>query len=168
MEIREVGPDEYEEAGEVLARAYAEFADPGDPGWLEHLDMVRDVAGRVDRTVVLVAVEDGQILGSATIELDSVIGDDDAELPKEVASLRMVGVDPEARRRGIARALLEDVITRSRAAGRSTLILRTTGPMVAARHLYESMGFRPAPDLDLEWVVNGERRTLLGYRLELG
>ena len=147
-----------------MARAYSEFVDPEDSGWREHLELVRDVAGRVDRTVVLVAVEDGQVLGSATIELDGVIGDDDEELPQDVASLRMVGVDPDVRRRGIARALVDDVIVRSRAAGRTSLVLRTTGPMVAARRLYESMGFQPAHDLD--WVVD-ERLTLLGYRLDL-
>jgi len=167
VEIREIRPEEYEQAGAVLVHAYEEFADPADPGWQEHLELVRDIAGRVDRTVVLVAVEDGRILGSATIELDGVIGDDDRELPPGVASLRTVGVDPSARRRGVARALIQDVIDRCRTAGKEELILRTTGPMVAAQHLYESMGFRPAPDLDLEWEVEGERRTLLGYRLEL-
>jgi ribosomal protein S18 acetylase RimI-like enzyme len=164
VEIREVRPSEYRDAGEVLARAYSEFVDPADPGWLDHLELVRDVGGRVDRTLVLVAVEDGQIMGSATIELDDVIGDDDEVLPPDVASLRMVGVDPAARRRGIARALVEDVIDRCRSAGKKSLVLRTTGPMVAAQQLYESMGFQPAHDLD--WVVN-DRLTLLGYRLEL-
>src|SRR6266542_2744858 len=90
MEIREVRPEEYEEAGDVVARAYSEFWDPEDPGWREHLDLVRDVAGRVKRTVVLVAVEDGLVLGSATIELDDVIGDDDREAIPGVAGLRMV------------------------------------------------------------------------------
>jgi GNAT superfamily N-acetyltransferase len=164
MEVRRARPSEYEEAGELLARAYSEFADPEDPGWREHLELVRDVAGRVDRTVVLVAVDGDRIVGSATIELDGVIGDDDAELPASVAGLRMVGVDPGARRRGIARALLEDVISRCRSAGKEELILRTTGPMVAARRLYESFGFQPAHDLD--WVVD-DRLTLLGYRLRL-
>jgi GNAT superfamily N-acetyltransferase len=164
MVIREARPDEYQEAGDVLVRAYTEFADPKDTNWREHLELVRDVAGRAARTVILVAVEGGRILGSATIELDGVVGDDDAELPSNVAGLRMVGVDTDARRRGIARALIEDVIDRCRSAGKEELILRTTGPMVAARRLYESMGFRPARDLD--WVVD-ERMTLLGYRLRL-
>jgi GNAT superfamily N-acetyltransferase len=164
MEVREVRTDEYEETGDVLGRAYAEFADPSDPGWREHLELVRDVAGRVDRTEVLVAVEEGRVLGSATIELDGVVGDDDASLPADVAGLRMVGVDPEARGRGIARALLADVIARCRSAGKREIILRTTGPMVAARRLYESFGFEPAHDLD--WIID-ERLTLLGYRLGL-
>jgi len=164
MEIREARPHEYDDAGEVLVRAYSEFAEPDDPNWKEHLALVRDVAGRADRTVILVAVEGGRILGSATIELDGVVGDDDVELPPRVAGLRMVGVDTDVRRRGIARALIEDVIARCRSAGKEELILRTTESMVAARGLYESMGFQPAHDLD--WVVD-ERLTLLGYRLRL-
>jgi ribosomal protein S18 acetylase RimI-like enzyme len=164
VEIREVRPDEYHDAGELVARAYAEFEDPDDPTWDEHLDLARDVAGRVDRTVVLVAVQDGRVLGSATIELDDVIGDDDREPIPGVASLRMVGVDPSLRRQGIARALLQEVIARCRAAGRHTLMLRTMPPMLPAQRLYESLGFRRAPDIDLPV---SDRLTLLGYRLAL-
>jgi GNAT superfamily N-acetyltransferase len=164
VEIREVRPQEYEEAGEVIARAYAEFEDSEDPTWDEHLDVVRDVAARVDRTVVLVAVEDGRILGSATIELNGVIGDDDRDLIPGVAGLRMVGVDPSLRRRGIARLLLQEVITRCRAAGKHSLMLRTMPPMVPAQRLYESLGFKRATDIDLPV---SDRLTLMGYRLVL-
>jgi GNAT superfamily N-acetyltransferase len=164
VEIREVRPEEYEQAGDVVARAYTEFWDPEDPGWREHLDLVRDVAGRVGRTVVLVAVEGGRVLGSASIEMEDVIGDDDREVTPGVAGLRMVGVDPARRRLGIGRALMEDVITRCRAAGKETLILRTTTPMLAAQRMYESLGFRRAPDIDMP--VSAEM-TLIGYRLRL-
>jgi GNAT superfamily N-acetyltransferase len=164
MEIREVRREEYEEAGEVIARAYAEFEDPQDTTWGEHMDVVRDVGGRVDRTVVLVAVEDGRILGSATIELNGVVGDDDRAPIPGVAGLRMVGVDPSLRRRGIARSLLREVIARCRAAGKHTLMLRTMPPMVPARHLYESLDFERATDIDLPV---SDRLTLMGYRLTL-
>ena len=164
MEIREVRPDEYAEAGDVVARAYTEFWDLEDEGWREHLDLARDVEGRIGRTVVLVAVEDGQVVGSASIELDDVIGDDDREPVPGVAGLRMVGVDPDRRREGIGRALVEDVIRRCRTAGKEFLILRTTQPMVAAQKMYESLGFVRAPDIDMP--VSPEM-TLIGYRLRL-
>ena len=164
VEIREVLPEEFEQAGDVVAQAYTEFWDREDPGWKEHLDLVRDVAGRVGRTVVLVAVEGGRVLGSASIEMDDVIGDDDREVTPGVAGLRMVGVDPARRRRGIGRALVEDVITRCRSAGKETLILRTTTPMLAAQGMYESLGFQRAPDIDMP--VSAEM-TLIGYRLRL-
>ena len=164
MEIREVVPEEYEQAGEVVAEAYSEFVDPGDTGWEEHLALVRDVAGRVDRTVVLVAVEGDRIVGSATIELDDVIGDDDHELTPEAAILRMLGVAPSARGKGVGRALVRAVIERARVAGKRELLLRTTPPMLAAQRLYESMGFERDPSLD---IPIAEDFTLIGYRLPL-
>jgi GNAT superfamily N-acetyltransferase len=164
MEVREVRPEEHDQAGRVVALAYSEFAGEPDQGWDDHIALVRDVSGRVDRTVVLVAVEDGRVLGSATIELDGVIGDDDHELPPDGAVLRMVGVDPACRGRGVGRALVQAVADRARAAGRRVLILRTTPQMKAAHRLYESMRFvRDAP-LDLPVY---EDFDLLGYRLDL-
>lgn len=164
VEIREVRPEEYEEAGRVVAAAYREFVPAeGGEGWERYLARVADVAGRADRTVVLVAVDGGRIVGGATIELHDVIGDDDEVLPEGTAVLRMLGVLPEARGRGIARALVEEVIARARAAGKHTLLLRTTRLMRAARRLYESMGFERVPELDLR----GPDVELLAYRLHL-
>jgi GNAT superfamily N-acetyltransferase len=149
MKIREVRPEENEAAGRVTALAYSEFAEPGDEGWGQYLAVIADVAGRLDRTVVLVAVDGDRVVGSATIELDGVIGDDDEELPPDVACLRMLGVDPGARGKGAGRALVQAVIERCRAAGKRELILRTTPLMEVAAALYRSMGFRRDPERDM-------------------
>jgi ribosomal protein S18 acetylase RimI-like enzyme len=164
VEIREARPEEYAELGDVVAAAYAPYGSPGDQGWVQHLALVRDVADRAQRTVVLAAVKDGSVLGSATIELFDVIGDDDRELPPDTSFLRMVGVDPRAQGRGVGRALVEEVIRRVRAAGKRTLGLRTTPQMEAAHHLYESLGFVRDSSLDLP--LEGDY-SLLGYRLDL-
>jgi GNAT superfamily N-acetyltransferase len=164
VQVREVQPDEYVAAGQVTALAYSEFAVPEDEGSDEYLRLIADVAGRVDRTVVLVVVDSGRVKGSATIEMDATIGDDDEELPPDVACLRMLGVDPEARGRGLGRALVQAVIDRCRAAGKQELILRTTPPMEIAAALYRSMGFQRDPDRDMP--VEGYF-TLAAYRLVL-
>lgn len=164
MDIREVRPDEHVAAGRVTALAYSEFAVPGDEGWGQYLEMIADVAGRVDRTVVLVAADGDRVAGSATIELDGVIGDDDQELPPDVACLRMLGVDPEARGKGVGRALVQAVIDRCRAAGKRELILRTTPLMEVAAALYRSMGFQRDPDRDMPVE---DYFTLSAYRLVL-
>ena len=79
------------------ASAPAEFATPGDPGWEDYNRTLADVSGRAKRTMVLVASENGRILGSATIEMEGTVGDDDPDLPPDVAALRMLGVLPEFR-----------------------------------------------------------------------
>jgi len=164
MDIREARPEEYADVGEVVAAAYAPFGEPDDEGWNQHLDLVRQVADRAGRTVVLAAVEDGHVLGSATIELFGVIGDDDRELPAGWAFLRMVGVDPKAQGRGVGRALVEDVIRRVRAADRRTLGLRTTPQLEVAQRLYRSLGF--VRDASLDMILD-DGDALLGYRLDL-
>jgi GNAT superfamily N-acetyltransferase len=164
VEVREARPEEYEQVGDVVALAYGPFGTTDDPGWMEHLELVRNVADRAGRTVVLAAVEGGRVLGSATIELFGVIGDDDRELAPGWAFLRMVGVEPAAQGRGIGRALIEDVIRRVRTAGRRNLGLRTAPEMTTAHRLYESLGFVRDPSLD--YPVESDY-TLLGYRLDL-
>jgi GNAT superfamily N-acetyltransferase len=165
VEIRAARPEEYEEAGRVTADAYREFAPPGDHGWETYLGEIADVAGRAGRTWVLVAAEDGAILGSATVEMDDrVLGDDDEVLPPEMACLRMLGVDPAARGRGVGRALVDGSIDLARAQGKSVMTLRTTDTMHAARRLYRSMGFEPDPARD---VVFDSGFRLIAFRLAI-
>jgi ribosomal protein S18 acetylase RimI-like enzyme len=74
----------------------------------------------------------------------------------------MVGVDPGVRRRGIARALLEECFERARLEGKTFVTLHTTERMTAAQRMYEAMGFRR-----LEDRVFPDGFVLLTYRLEL-
>lgn len=141
MEIREARPEEYAEAGEVTALAYREFVDPGEAGWESYLVRIADVASRARAATVLVAVEEGRILGSATLELDRRIDEDDPPLAADEAHIRMLGVHPQARGRGVARTLMQACLDRAREAGRTRLTLHTTNPMTAARRMYERMGF---------------------------
>src|SRR6266511_6166696 len=141
-----------------------EFARPGDPGWEEYLGELRDVPGRADRTEVYVAVEDGRVLGCVTLELDQTVGDDDKELPPDVSCIRMLGVRPEARGKGVGRALVEACIDRSREAEKRTITLRTTPRMKAAQRMYERMGFERNPERD---YVLEDSLTLLAYSLPL-
>lgn len=146
MEVREIRPDEYEEAGRVTALAYREFVLPGETSWEEYLDDIADVRGRIGRSLVLVAVEDGRILGSATLELGERIDDDDPPLAADEAHIRMLGVHPDARGRGVARALIDACFERARGAGRSRITLHTTMRMKIAQTMYERMGFERLED----------------------
>jgi ribosomal protein S18 acetylase RimI-like enzyme len=146
VEIREARPDEHEEAGAVTALAYREFARPGERDWEDYLARIADVASRARVATVLVAVENERILGSATLELGVRIEDDDPPLEADEAHIRMLGVHPDARRRGVARALVAACIERARADGRTRMSLATTTRMEVARRMYEGMGFERGED----------------------
>jgi ribosomal protein S18 acetylase RimI-like enzyme len=146
MEVREVRPSEVDEAGAVTALAYREYVEPGETAWEEYLEHIADVRGRAGRTHVFVAVDDGTILGSATVELDERIDDDDPALAPDEAHIRMLGVHPEARGRGVAKALMAACFDRARRAGRTRMTLHTTHRMTIAQAMYERMGFERRPD----------------------
>lgn len=132
----------------MTALAYREFVPPDDPDdWEGYLARIADVRGRAERTTVLVAVEDGRILGTATLELEGRVDDgDDHPLGPEEAHVRMLGVHPEVRRRGIATMLMDACWERARSAGKTRITLHTTHRMRAAQAMYERLGFRRIED----------------------
>jgi ribosomal protein S18 acetylase RimI-like enzyme len=151
IEIREARPEEHAEAGRVTAEAYREFVEPGDALWERYLEHIADVPGRADRTTVLVVVEDGRILGSATLELDGRIDEDeDGPLAPAEAHIRMLGIVEEARGRGLARALMADCEERARSHGAMVMTLNTTHRMPAAQLMYAALGYDRLPDRILD------------------
>jgi ribosomal protein S18 acetylase RimI-like enzyme len=164
IEIRDVRPDEHEESGRVTADAYREFVPVGgDANWEPYLHVIADVAGRAGRTTVLVALEGDRIVGSATIELEARIEpDDDPPLAPGEAHIRMLGVAPDARGRGIGPALMEVCEARARAAGKEMMRLHTTPKMTTAQRMYESLGYSRGED----WVLP-DGFVLLSYSKRL-
>jgi ribosomal protein S18 acetylase RimI-like enzyme len=146
MEVRPVTPAEHDEAGRVTALAYREFVRPGETDWEEYVEHVGDVASRAAAATVFVAIEGGRIVGSATLELGERLDDDDPPLAPDEAHLRMLGVDPSARGRGVARALIVACVDAARAAGRARMTLHTTQRMTQAQAMYEHLGFRRLED----------------------
>jgi ribosomal protein S18 acetylase RimI-like enzyme len=163
IEVRPVRPEEYEEAGRVTALAYREFVRPEDSDWEEYLARIADVRTRASRTVVLVAVEDGRVLGSATLELAGRTEEESEEpLAPDEAHIRMLGVHPDARGRGIARMLMDACFERASAAGKTRMTLHTTERMKAAQGMYDAMGFRRASD-----YIFPSGFVLLGYEKQI-
>jgi ribosomal protein S18 acetylase RimI-like enzyme len=162
--VREARPEEFADAGEVTAAAYAEFVRPEDADWKAYVEELRDVETRANRAIVLVAVEEprNRIVGTLTLELSARIDEDSPPLPEDAAHIRMLGVLPDARRLGVARALMDDAERRARAAGKARLTLHTTGRMRAAQAMYDTLGFSRAPDR-----VYPDGFVLLGYERAL-
>jgi ribosomal protein S18 acetylase RimI-like enzyme len=163
LEVRDVRPEELAEAGAVTVAAYAEFVRPGDADWESYVDELRDVGTRAVRALVLVAVDEPDgVLGTVTLELSSRIDEDFEPLEPDRAHVRMLAVRPDARHRGVARALMETCVDRARAAGKHRLTLHTTERMIAAQAMYARLGFARSED---QVFPNGF--VLLGYELKL-
>jgi ribosomal protein S18 acetylase RimI-like enzyme len=150
FDVREAAPSERAEAGRITAGAYREFVRPGDDDWERYLARIADVDDRAQRTTVLVAVEDGRVLGSLTLELEGRVRDEHDEefrpLAPGEAHIRMLGVDPEARGRGVARSMMAAAERAALDAGKTEVTLNTTRRMAAAKAMYERLGYERLED----------------------
>jgi ribosomal protein S18 acetylase RimI-like enzyme len=161
IDIHQVRESEFAAAGEATARAYREFERPEWPGYTAYVARIADIPERARVATVLVAVVDGVVAGSATLELSERIRPSSAEpLAPDEAHIRMLGVSPEFRGRGIARSLVRACVETAQAAGKERLTLDTAPVMVAAQQLYTSMGFMPTPERPMP-----DGAMLLGYAL---
>ncbi|WP_411101959.1 GNAT family N-acetyltransferase [Streptomyces sp. cmx-4-9] len=160
--IRAALPAEYGPLGEITAQAYLGDGLLG-PGEAFYAEVLRDVAARAADGEVLVAVDDGVLLGGVTFAppgspLCDIAGPGEAEF-------RMLAVSRAARGRGVGEALVRACTARARELeGVTRLVLSTQSGMTGARRLYGRLGFVRTPERD--WApVPG--LTLLTYLLQL-
>src|SRR5215217_884909 len=154
MEIREASADEHDEIGRVTADAYRGLV--RDEAYLAR---IANVAERAHRTEILVAAEDGRILGSLTLELTTRVNADDDPLEAHRAYIRMLGVAADAQGKGVGTALMREAERRAAEAGKHEMTLHTTQRMTAAQALYDRLGYERMSE-----EVFPDGFVLLGYR----
>ena len=157
--IREAADDELDTVSSLIVDAYAEYAAQMSPdAWSSFANEIANVRGRMGDATLLVAEQDGNIVGSVTV----FSGWRGAQ--EGTAGVRLLSVPPDKRGGGVGRALMEGSIQRAREAGKHRIVLTTTQEMAAIRELTESMGFVREPALDHE-PAPGVRYQ--GYALEI-
>ena len=150
IKIREATADDFEAVARLTVAAYRAL-----PVWVgdDYAVALADVAGRVAAGATILVAEDGdgRPVGSVTLVLppspffEWVAGVDGD------CGFRMLAVDPEAQGRGIGPALVDECLRRSRAAGRSRMLIGSTPWMTTAHRIYERLGFVRRPDIDQQW-----------------
>lgn len=153
--VRRACAADHVDVGELTLRSYLHdgFLQPSD----DYAAELRDAASRAEAAELWVAADatHGPVLGSVTF---CPPGSTYRELAGEgEGEFRMLAVDPPARGRGVARALVRQCLARSAELGFGAVVLCSLPGMTAAHALYRSMGFvrepsldwRPRPDVEL-------------------
>jgi ribosomal protein S18 acetylase RimI-like enzyme len=132
--VRIAGPDDAEAAGRLLHDFQLEFEEetPGPDAIAQRLRAL--IAS--GETVVLLAGSDAAA-GVAVLRFRASIF-----RPALECYLAELYVAPSQRRRGLGRALMEAAIAEARVRGADYMDLGTSEADIAARSLYESLGFR--------------------------
>jgi ribosomal protein S18 acetylase RimI-like enzyme len=160
VEVRAAVPAEYEAVGEIVVEAFSADGQLDAPDAAFYADVLRDVASRASAAEIIVALDDGVVVGGVTFvphggPMADIAQDDEAEI-------RMLGVAPDAQGRGAGTALVRECIARS--AGTRRIVLSTQTGAHGAHRLYERLGFRREPARDWAPVPGVD---LLCYVLDL-
>ena len=168
--VRLAQGSDIEGARAALAAAYIEYEKWFPPAnWEPYFADILDLEGRASESDLLVAEDEGGILGCVSYfppgSKASYPSDAFSERwPPDWAAFRLLAVDPAARGRGVGRVLTDACIARARERGAPAVGLHTTEPMAVARAMYERMGFERAPRFDFR---PGPSVLVEAYRLLL-
>jgi ribosomal protein S18 acetylase RimI-like enzyme len=166
FELRDARDEELDAIAELTLRAYGEYASRMTPaawsaleGALANALATREPAERI------VAVRDGELLGSVMLYPVSARAYDGAVPEATWPEVRLLAVSPAARGQGVGEALMKECVRRADAAGADQVGLHTSESMHSAIRMYEKMGFVRVPEHDFQ-PEGAELVT--AYRLFLG
>jgi GNAT superfamily N-acetyltransferase len=169
--VRDAVPADLPAMREVLRAAYQQYAAAAPPEVFPvYLADVLDLDRHARLGQPLVAEVAGQVLAAATFYPDATA--QGLAWPAGWASGRGLGVDPTGRGHGLARALLAECERRARTVGAPVFAFHTAGFMTRAVRLYDRLGYRRAPEFDVDMgahysVKSAERFLAIAYRRDL-
>jgi len=166
IDVRVAREEEYAAAGALTVAGYDAdgYLEKPDGTYDEgYAEWIGNAAQRARESVLLVAVDGDELLGTVTW---CPPGSPVRELATQAhqGEFRTLSVSPDARRRGVGRALVAGCIDRAREAGLTEIIICSLTRMTPAHDLYLSFGFVRRPELD--WSPT-EGVELLAFSLTL-
>ena len=149
--VRDAVPADYPAIREVVIAAYRQYADLIPPDiFSSYLADVLDLDTHARHGRLIVIEADERVCAFGAFYPDgSTQG-----FPPEWASGRALAVQPDARGNGAARALLAAGESLALQAGAPVLAFHTHSYMTGAIALYERLGYRRAPEFDVDMAAH--------------
>jgi ribosomal protein S18 acetylase RimI-like enzyme len=139
--LRRARQDDRQAIMRLMVAAYEEFEPSLTPAnWAQMMTNLERVVMTAGEDSLLVAETDGRLAGTVTYYPPGP--KDYNRVPPEWSVIRALAVHPACRRSGVARMLTEECLRRARDDRAPFVGLHTSELMVAARTMYEGMGFQ--------------------------
>jgi GNAT superfamily N-acetyltransferase len=150
----------------VTLAAYEQYAALMPAHWQAYRQNILATLDAAKPESQIVAEADGRIVGTVLLYPAGTVmaRPGGGSITLADPEVRLLAVAPAARGRGVGATLMRECVSRARRAGADALTLHTAEVMQAAMRLYERLGFRRAPELDIQPAPGV---TIKGYRLDL-
>jgi len=169
FEIRDATPEESRELGRILTIVYSSldgFPQPSEqPAYYEMLADIGRFAEKPGARVLAAVSGAGEVLGGVVYfgDMAQYGSGGTATAIADASGIRLLGVAPEHRHRGVGKDLTRACIELARQAEHGQVILHSTKAMQVAWAMYERMGFGRSEDLDF----SQQGLDVYGFRLLL-
>ena len=152
--IRNVRTGELPAVGNLMVKAYSNLDGfPKESELPDYFELLRNVGVLLKNpgTEILVAVSDSDEIGGAVVFIgnmryygahNNIVNEPDS------CGFRLLAVDPDKSRNGIATSLVHACIAKAKERNASSVIIHTTDPMKVAWRMYERLGFERSKELD--------------------
>ena len=166
LRVRDARSDDRGAIEAVTLAAYEQYAALMPAHWEAYRQNILATLADAPLDAQIVAEEEGRVVGTVLLyPAGGVMArPGGGSITLAWPEVRLLAVAPEARGRGVGAALMDTCIRRARQSGAAALTLHTADIMQAAMRLYERLGFRSAPELDIQPAAGV---TVKGYRLGL-
>ena len=147
IQIRLAGATELAAVENLVKTAYREFQPlMPEAAWERWMDNINETL-QAPEGMMLVAERQGRIEGAVKFYPDAAQAHQ-GQWPAGAGLIRLLAVSPGSRGRGYGVRLTRECLRRARDLKINTIFLYTGTFMAAARHIYEKLGFKRAPEFD--------------------
>lgn len=166
--IRNAFSSEFEEIGKLLISVYSQLdgfpKEKDQPNYYKMLANIGDFTNYPETELIVALDNNNTILGAVVYFNDMKYYGSGGIATQEQnsAGFRLLGVDTNARGKGIGKLLTQECIQKTISNKRQQLIIHSTLAMKTAWQMYENLGFKRSEDLDF---MQGEL-AVFGFRLK--